>query len=168
MRGDTDTKVILAADAPHEALADIVSITKSKGNEARLEWDVIKLPHHCSYLSLGPEKGENKTQPVENINWLWTDRGQERGIIVSTSTPIPLKESDEDEDNNPPHRQAANYYRDVLNILEGEDLAVTMEHPRKSAPKPLVIEIDGSKARLKKITLTAAAIATTTSAPRAG
>lgn len=140
---DTDKKVIFAADTPHEALADIVSITKSKGNEERLEWDVIKLPHHCSYLSLGPERGKDKTTPIKEAVWLYENQGQDGSTIVSTSKPIPAKGTDEDRDNNPPHRQAAAYYKDVKDKHDG-DFVVTMEYPDATAPKPLVIEITAS------------------------
>ncbi len=54
------TKVILGSDVDHCALTEMVKVTKYHGREERLEWDVFKLPHHCSYLSLGPEKGKDK------------------------------------------------------------------------------------------------------------
>lgn len=164
---DTDTKVIFAADAPHEALADIVIITKNKGNHDRLEWDVIKLPHHCSYLSLGPDKGKDKTKPADEVKWLYEDQGQDASVIVSTSKPIPAKGTDEDKDDNPPHRQAAAYYGDVKNKHDG-DFIVTMEHPTISVPAPLVIEIDESKATVLKRAVTASVAATMRRAPRAG
>lgn len=165
---DVQTRVLFLTDVTHEVISDIVEVTRDKKNRPeRLAWEVAKLPHHCSYLSVGPEKGEDKTQPVEEVGWLWEDQGQEHGIIVSTSKPIPLEGSDEDEDSNPPHRQAANYYRAVLENLDGE-FAVTMEHPKTSDPKPLVIEIGASKATLKKTAVTASLAATTSSTPRAG
>ena len=65
------------ADAIHDCSSDIVDITKYHGREARLEWDIAKLPHHCSYLSLGPgEKGEDKTEPVEQVKWLYEEQRQ--------------------------------------------------------------------------------------------
>ena len=166
--GAVDTKVLFLADTTHENLAEIVSITRdTKKRPERLQWDVAKLPHHCSYLSLGPEKGEDKTEPDEDVAWLWGSQGQSGAIIVSTSNPIPKKGSAEDNDNNPPHRPAAQFYRDELDSIDGQ-FAVTMEHPKKTEPRPLVIEIDDSKATLKKRTITAAVAATTTRAPRAG
>ena len=52
------TRVVLGSDVNHEALAEIVKITKFHGREERLEWDVFKLVHHCSYTGIGPERGE--------------------------------------------------------------------------------------------------------------
>ena len=161
------TKALLLADSTHEVLSQIGDITKAKKNDGRLEWDIAKLPHHCSYLSIGPEKGKDKTDPVDQVAWLWEKKGQEGAVVVSTSKPIPTPISDEDEDAQPPHRQAANYYKEITADLDGQ-FVVTMEHPTRKAPKPLLIEIGGSKATLKKTTATAAIAATSRQAPRAG
>lgn len=163
----TETKVILASDITHETLSDIVTVTKSNKNEHRLEWDVLKVPHHCSYLSLGPEKGKDKTKPVPEIAWLYEKQGQERGILVSSSKPIPAKGTDEDKDTDPPHRQTANYYRETAEALGGE-FKVTMEHPKKDKPSPLVIEIGKRKATVRKGTLLGGAAVVSRPAPRAG
>lgn len=165
--GSRLTKVLLMADATHEVLTDIVTVTKAHENEDRLEWDVAKLPHHCSYGSLGPEKGKDKTTPVDEVAWLYEKQGQDGAVIVSSSKPIPAKGSAEDEDRQPPHRQAANYYRDALSGADGE-FVVTMEHPNKSVPKPVVIEVGSSGATLKVVAMTGARIATSRPAPRAG
>ena len=157
------TKFILGSDADHEALAAIVAVTKFHKNEARLEWDVVKLPHHTSYLSLGPEKGKDKTEPAQEVAWIYEQQGQRGGKIVSTSQPIPAN----GDDIQPPHRQAANYYREVANKLDGEYL-VTMEHPRVSAPEPLVIVIDGTKARVKSSGSLGVSAIVTRRPPRAG
>lgn len=161
------TKALLLADSTHEALSEIVDITRSKGNDHRLEWDIAKLPHHCSYLSIGPEKGKSKTKAVEQVDWLYKEQGQSGAIAVSTSNPIPEAGTDEDKDDQPPHRQAAAYYKDVVADLNGQ-FVVTMEHPTPNAPKPLVIEIGRTKGTLKKSVLGAAYISTSQRAPRAG
>ena len=156
------TKLILGSDLDHEALAEIANITRQKGNEARLEWDVFKLPHHCSYLSLGPEKGTSRTEPVPEVRWLFETQGQQRGIAVSTSKPIPI--SDEVQ---PPHRQAAAYYRGALRDLQG-DFIVTMEHPSVSKPEKLEIAVGDTGATVQRRIASTPMIATTTRAPRAG
>ena len=168
--GQVETKVLLMADTVQDSLSDIVEITKYHGREKRLEWDVAKLPHHCSYRSLAPdgEKGKDKTEPLENIKWLYEEQRQPGGVIVSTSWPIPLKGTKEDEVDDPPHRQAANYYKeDVFDNPDAEFL-VTMSLPNETAPKPLVIDIDGTKATVRKRALTASILATSRPAPRAG
>ena len=161
------TKVMLGSDVDHTALTDIVTITKSHKNEARLEADVWKLPHHSSYKTLGPDRGHDETEPVENVAWLFEDQLQRGGIIVSTSWPIPTAGSDEDESTQPPHRQAANYYKRIVGEKDGEYI-VTMEYPRQGAPRPLVVEVDYRKARVKRSQSVGAAALTPASAPRAG
>jgi hypothetical protein len=158
-----ETKLILSADADHEVLSDIVKVTKRHKREERLEWDVFKLPHHCSYLSLGPDKGKDKTEPVPDVAWLFETQAQAKGIVVSTSKPIPS----DDEDPQPPHRQAANYHRDEAKDRDGE-FKVTMEHPKVSLPEPLVIIIDRFKATIEKLAASIAAAVISRPAPRAG
>ena len=158
---DEDTKLILGADINYQSWEDIIQITKSKGRSSRLEWDIFKISHHCSYKSLSSEKGEEETDPVSDIKWLF-EQGQEKAILVSTSDPIP----DEDTDQ-PPHRQAANYYKGVAEDIDGE-FKVTMEHPKESAPEPLVITIDSSKATIVERSVSAATLITSQTAPRAG
>ena len=131
-----ETNVQLFADITHEVVADIVKVTRWHENDRRLEWDVFKIAHHCSYRSLGPEKGKTKTEPVEEVAWLFEDQGHAGGLIVSTSDPIPSN----DDCDQPPHRQAARYYQEVADGKDGE-FKVTMEHPKTSDPKPLVIDI---------------------------
>ena len=167
--GSRKTKLMLGSDVPYDVMQDIVNITKKKGNVERLGWDVFKLMHHCSYKSLAVEKGEDKTMPVPELRELFQDYGQAGGIIVSSSCPIPEKGSKEDQDDQPPHRQAANYYKDdVIKTIKGE-FKVTMQHPTRSAPEPLVINIDeGGGATVEKIVATGVSIITSTHAPRAG
>jgi hypothetical protein len=158
-----ETKLLLAADAPHEVLSEIVRITKYHSREGRLAWDIFKLPHHCSYLSLGPEKGKEKTEPVPDVQWLFETQGQHAGIVVSTSKPIPSN----DDDDQPPHRQAAAYHKGVVAGLGGRFI-VTMEHPKESAPGPLLVTIDRFKATVKMRAGAVGGLATSAPAPRAG
>ncbi|OGX48530.1 MAG: hypothetical protein A2243_03080, partial [Omnitrophica WOR_2 bacterium RIFOXYA2_FULL_38_17] len=139
-----ETMFLLTADTHYDVWKDIVNITKYHKNEKRLEWDVFKISHHCSYTALNEEKGKDKTVPIEEVKWLF-NKGNKKGLLISTSKPIP----NNDEDKQPPHRQAANYYKDVAYDIDGE-FKVTMEHPSEINPKPLVITIDGFGATLKK------------------
>ena len=156
-----DTKLILGADINYQSWEDIVQITKSKGRSSRLEWDIFKISHHCSYKSLSSEKGDEKTTPISDVKWLF-EKGQENAKLVSTSDPIP-----EGNTTQPPHRQAANYYKDVVEDIDGE-FKVTMEYPKESAPEPLVITIDSSKATIVEQSVSAAPLITGQRSPRMG
>jgi hypothetical protein len=157
-----DTKVLFGADIEHEGLSDVVRITRAKNREERLENDIVKIPHHSSYLSLGPEKGTEKTVPTEQIAYLYEKKLNRSAILVSTSWPVPSN----DDDAQPPHRQAKRYYQDCLG--HAGEYIVTMEHPSQRNPEPLVIEITGRRGRVKRAMLSSAAIASSSPAPRAG
>lgn len=156
------TKFLITADVPYDQLDEIVRVTKLKKNESRLDWDVYDVVHHCSYKSLGPEKGKDKTVPSENVQWL-LDQGRKGGLLVSSSRWIPT----DDSDPQPPHRQAAATYEERASDIGGEFI-VTMEHPNKHAPEPLVIEIDAKGAKLKKQLIGAAAAVVSAPAARVG
>lgn len=142
--GGQHTKFLITADVPYDQLDEIVRVTKLKKNETRLEWDVYDVVHHCSYKSLGPEKGKDKTVPSENVQWL-LDQGRKGGLFVSSSRWIP----NDDSDPQPPHRQAAATYQETADDIDGE-FVVTMEHPKKTSPEPLVIEVTARGAALKR------------------
>ena len=155
------TRLILSADVGYETIEQIVRVTKTHKNEERLEWDVNNVPHHSSYNSLGPDKGEDETVPADGLKWLYEEQGADGSLLVSTSCPIP-----EGDTVQPPHLQTAAYYRRVAKD-HGGSFAVTMEHPSKDKPKPLVIEIGGKGfSMLKRAGGSATIIGS--AAPRAG
>jgi hypothetical protein len=156
------TRLIMSADAPYDVLSDLVDVTRYHKNDDRLLWDIFKLPHHCSYKSLNSEKGTTETTPVPNIKWLFEEQGQQRGVIISTSDPIPTEDT-----TQPPHFQAANYYRRIEREYDYE-FKVTMEHPTVNHPEPLVIIIDEGGARVEKRSRTSSVLITSRQAPRAG
>ncbi len=140
IEGGRKTRMFLASDVNHETLAAIVQVTRKHGNEDWLAWDLMKLPHHCSYKSIGPERGIIETVPNADVQWLFEQQRQEGADIVSPSWPIPAKGSVADDDVQPPHRQAANYHRRITNEKDGE-FTVTMEYPTQSNPKPFSYNI---------------------------
>lgn len=134
-----ELRCILGADAEHQAWADIVYITTKKGNDKRLDWDLFRICHHCSYTALSDEKGEEETVPWPEIASLF-DLGGQGCLLISSSNPIP------DEDTmQPPHRQAAAYYRRIARDRGSEDnFIVTMDWPPSSdQPRPVVVETTG-------------------------
>jgi hypothetical protein len=159
-----EVRLILSADTTHDLWDLIVKMTRAHKNEHRLEWDAFKLPHHCSYLSIGPDKGKDETVPTVPVKWLFETQGQTGCTVVSTSWPIPS----DDSDDQPPHMQAANYYkRKVVSPKQGE-FKVTMEHPTTTKPEPLVIKIDGFGTTIVKRILGGGGAVVSRPAPRAG
>ena len=165
--GGIDTCVLFASDVDDTTLSQIVQSSKNHMNEDRLKWDIFKIPHHCSYKSLNSsEKGDNKTVPIEDVRWLCEDQASERGIVVSTSEKIPTKGSPRDSDPQPPHRQAANYYKEVAESIDGQ-FEVTMEHSSAKNPQPCKVTISDLGASFSVIPAVPAIIASS-SPMRAG
>lgn len=157
-----ETKAMIIGDSTHEVLTDIVNISKAHKRENRLKWDIYDIPHHCSYLALSSEKGKEKTEPVTEVKWL-LNQGLNKGKLIACSDPIPSN----DENSQPPHQQAANYYKEVAEKIGGE-FKVTMEHPKRSKPEPLTITIDNCGATIEKIIVGGGSMAVGSRPPRAG
>ncbi len=167
LEGGFQTDILFSGDVTYAELAEIVDITKYHKNDDRLHWNVYHLPHHCSYTALGPDKGVDKTIPVEQVKWLCETQGEANGYIISPSKPIPWKGTPEDRDVQPPHRQAAEDHRtDVLS--SANRLLVTMSEPSSVSPKPIVISITSTGAVKIPPGSGGATAAAAVTAPRAG
>lgn len=154
------TRLLMTADTTCDNLAPMINITRHYGNEDRLIWDILKVPHHCSYLSLGLDKGKDKTVPIDEAKWLLEEQREANAIAISPSWVIPTNDTDQ-----PPHRQAASYYRGVVGVA---NFKVTMEHPNVTKPEPLVITIDRYGPTIKRPSISTGQTATSRPAPRAG
>ena len=135
LEGDTETNLFMGSDIDHKTLTSIVELTEKNNNGERLKWDMIKLPHHCSYTTLGPERGDDVTQPTTVVKRFFEEYRRKASVIVSSSDQIPVKGTKEDESKQPPHRQAANYYKGISKD-DGGEFIVTMENPNKNKPVP--------------------------------
>jgi hypothetical protein len=159
--GGINTRFLITADSVSEVWQKMVNITRTHHNEHRLAWDLFKIPHHCSYLSMAAEKGKVKTEPTPEFAWL-LKQGTERSVMVSSSWPIPSTT-----ESQPPHVETYRTYKDTADELDA-DLVVTMENPTKSKPKRTIINITGSGVSLEKAALTAASVITASRSPRVG
>nr|VFK57009.1 MAG: hypothetical protein BECKTUN1418F_GA0071002_11027 [Candidatus Kentron sp. TUN]VFK59868.1 MAG: hypothetical protein BECKTUN1418D_GA0071000_11107 [Candidatus Kentron sp. TUN]VFK64903.1 MAG: hypothetical protein BECKTUN1418E_GA0071001_10996 [Candidatus Kentron sp. TUN] len=165
-KGGRNYDYLAVGDSTWEVLEDIVEITKSHQNQDRLAWDLYNIPHHCSYKALSDEKGETKTTPKPLVEELLL-MGKEDAYLVSSSKPIEdTKEGREQE--QPPHIQAKKCYEHYLRKVGGAKLLVTMEEPNTTNPKPLKFKVDDDGISCVRDALSAAAIITSSPAPRAG
>jgi hypothetical protein len=85
------TDFLMLSDVEWESLTAIVDITRQHQHDDRLHWDICKIPHHCSFLSLSAEKGKTKTAPTSSIDWLYGNRDN-GAICVCSSDVIPAEE----------------------------------------------------------------------------
>lgn len=167
LEGVRETHALFMSDINYDSIDQIVKTSKRHGNQDRLLWDIFKVPHHCSYLSVGPDKGDDETKPTEHVKWLCETQGRNRCTLMSTSWSIPAKGTAEDKDVQPPHRQAAAYYRRVANLKDGA-FKVTMDLPSASRPKPSKIEITERGATLLMVSATAGSATIISTPVRAG
>ncbi len=132
--GNHSMYCMMGADAEAATWIDIVTLTRMHGNHQRLIWDLFHISHHCSYTGLTiMDKGETETVPEDAIDDLF-NQAQRYAILISPSEKIqPFNTT------QPPHFQAAAYYKRVADRVNGQFI-VTMDWPRGTAkPTPVVV-----------------------------
>lgn len=157
---------LAVGDAEWCDIEDIVSTTRAHGNEDRLTWDLYNIPHHCSYLALSDEKGDNETTPKPLVKDL-LECGTSGSYIVCSCKPIPDID-DSYKSVQPPHIQARKAYKRSLDSVGGMSVLVTMEEPNANKPEPLVFDIKSDGLTWKKKTIVGAAAIVTSKPSRAG
>lgn len=157
-----NTQFLMTADTTSDIWEKIVNGTRRHKNEERLKWDLFKLPHHCSYLSLSTEKGKTETKPIPAMKWLVEDQSKIRAMVVSTSKPI-----DDIDQDQPPHFQAKNYYKTALKSKSGKFM-VTMEHPSRVSPTRLVVNVTPGGINLETAAAIGSGALVSAPAPRVG
>lgn len=168
LEGGRKTRMHFFSDIDWEVIESIVKVTEFYGRTdstrlERLQWDLFKIAHHCSYKSLSNIKGSEVTEPKPLVKKLFETYGLSRGRLISTSKMIP----NNDNDVQPPHRQAAAYYKAQAKRLGG-DFLVTMEHPNTLYPEPIIIKIDQLGASIGKLVAAGGAAGGSVPPPRAG
>ena len=149
-------------DTTHEVLDDIIEISGCYGNNDRLNWDILNIPHHCSYKALSDEKGDKTngtTEPTDPIKEL-LGKASIGAFMISSSNPI--KNEDQEQ---PPHYQSKNAYKKYAKHAR---FMVTMEFPNERKPKPIEIIIRKDGVSLSSITESSSSTIIGTSALRAG
>ena len=147
-------------------LEDIVQTTKDHNNMDRLAWDLYNIPHHCSAFALSDEKGDNETIPKPLVKEL-LQQGKPGAYLVSSSNPIPDSKDAYDQ-AQPPHIQARKCYQRYLGEIGGAKFLVTMEEPNATKPEPITFKVEIGGISIDRKLASAAAMITSSRAPRAG
>lgn len=141
--GNKDMSLMLGGDADCKDWQNIIYISRKNGNENRLIWDIFHISHHCSYTALSEEKGTEKTKPFSEIEDLF-NMGLDNSYLISPSDLIPSYDTEQ-----PPHRQAAAYYKEIAEGFGSKDnFLVNMEWPTIENPRPMVFETTIHKFKL--------------------
>ncbi|MDI7218768.1 hypothetical protein QMN07_14800 [Leptospira santarosai] len=144
-------------DSEFNVLEDIVDKSKKYKRKDRLSWDILNIPHHCSYKALSDEKGEEETTPKEKVKELLLS-GKEGSLMISSSDPIPDSAKAYLE-KQPPHIQARKCYERYLKKVGGSKLLVTMEESNASNPNPIEIKVEKQGISIEKLLSKAQSIA---------
>ena len=109
--GDDPTAggVLLFGDISYPVIRKIFDVSKDKGNEDALAWQVFLAPHHCSKSVMYQKYGDSETLKQDILDDLQAAQVGD-GIIVSSSVEIPASNKKGD---NPPHAKAKAHYEEV-------------------------------------------------------
>lgn len=136
-----NTDILITGDTPYEVLDKIVKRSEANDNSDYLKWDLYDIPHHCSHTGLAAERGDEITEPSDNIKRLLGEYGQQNAFLVASCRAF----SDVGEDDTqPPHFQAKNAYKKYSKNADGtmKPFFVTSEYKGTTHPKPLRLKID--------------------------
>ena len=139
--GGRDGKLLLFGDLAHDTIMKIFTFSEDKDRTWALEWDLLLAPHHCSKKVMYTRMdGTDVLQ--DDVLDAFGRHARDGAVIVSSSKPIP---STDEDGKNPPHRMAADRYRE---IVEADSFVCTMEWPSADDPSPVIVGVDADGARI--------------------
>lgn len=128
---------LFGGDADHNIWAEVLKQSKEHKNEAKLSWDILLSPHHCSWTYFNDvpyaEPEEHKTPKQTSLEIL--DYGNDDARVIASCKVI------RNNDDNPPHYQAKKQY---LKKVKDENFLNTATEPKEKKPEPIVFEISSS------------------------
>ena len=139
--GGQDGKLLLFGDLAHDTIMKIFDYSEAKRRENYLEWDLLLAPHHCSKMVMYVREN-GKDVRKDDVLHAFERHARDGAVIVSSSSPIPARDVD---GNNPPHRKAADRYRE---IVDSGSFLCTMEWPSKDDPSPVVFGVNAAGAQI--------------------
>lgn len=116
---------------------------REKDNDDVLDYDVLQVPHHCSWRSISFDSWSKSDDPqVDEDAFSALSQARPGAKIISSSNTI------EDNKNDPPCIGAKEAYQGIDNC---SDFYCTEEYPDEDDTKPLIIEItdEGTSLRQK-------------------
>lgn len=137
--GGQDGKVLLFGDLAYDTIIKIFEYSEAKNRPHYLAWDLLLAPHHCSKKVMYIRE-DGKDVLKTDILEAFEKHGRDGSVVVASSAVIPTADV---EGANPPHRKAADRYRDYASRL-----ICTMEWPTVEDPSPVVFGVDATGARV--------------------
>lgn len=128
-------EILIGGDANCSVWGTVYEETQRHQNMERLSWDIFMIPHHGSYRFFSEESREEARDNPDERSMAILDKGKEGCWLICSSRPI---KSNNYEDDNPPHIQAIDHYREIKKEKKGKFVCL-MEEPNKVEPKPYVL-----------------------------
>lgn len=134
----TDGKLLLFGDLSHETIMKIVDYSEYHQRSHYLAWDLLLAPHHCSKKVMYVPDGEGNDSLQMDVMNAFQRHGRDGAAIVSSSCKVP---SSDVSGANPPHRKAADRYREIT-----DEFVCTMEWGSEQQPSPVIFGVDATGA----------------------
>ena len=135
----TSGRVLLFGDLAHDTIMKIFDYSEYHEREQYLEWNVLLAPHHCSKKVMYDGSGGADVLQTDVLD-AFERHALDGAVVVASSGTIPASDT---AGSNPPHRKAADRYRELV-----DELICTMEWPSADAPVPVVFAVDATGARI--------------------
>lgn len=137
--GGKDGKVLLFGDLAYETIMKIFNYSEEHGREQYLEWNLLLAPHHCSKKVMYVRE-DGKDVLKTDILEAFEQHARDGSAVVASSGEIPTSDV---ANANPPHRMAADRYKEYANRF-----ICTMEWPSVEDPSPVVLGVDENGAQI--------------------
>lgn len=130
--GGGDAKVLLFGDLAYDTITKIFEYSEANGRMDRLEWDLLLAPHHCSKAVMYVKEDGSEVLKTDILE-AFERNARDGAVVVSSSAVIP---SSDTAGANPPHKKAADRYREYA-----ARFICTMEWPSIEDPSPVVLAV---------------------------
>lgn len=137
LRADNGTEghALLLGDLSYVTLKKIFDYSEANGRDARVAWDLLLSPHHCSRKAMYAANDDGEIELKQDIlDQLERHAGADPYVIASSQ---PFREADKAGDN-PPHLDARNRYEEIVS----NPVVCTSEYPTVEDPRPVVFGLD--------------------------
>ena len=137
--GGKDGKMLLFGDLAYETIMKIFNYSEEHDREQYLEWNLLLAPHHCSKKVMYVRE-DGKDVLKTDILEVFEQHARDGSVVVASSGVIPSSDAT---NANPPHRMAADRYKEYA-----DRFICTMEWPSVEDPSPVVLGVDENGAQI--------------------
>lgn len=156
-KGSTVCRLLTGGDAEHEVWE---KITQNNSNDENLKWNIFLAPHHCSWTFFN--ETTNKEEIKESAKTIMGLQLKNAHLVTSCSS---IKNYDP-KAKPPPHKEAADKYKELLN--SGNDHFLNTTDEFDVTKRPIVFKITENGKTREKVAASSIQTVASKPAPRAG